>query len=141
RVHVRIALSDESALSKTRAKHWFGDLWPHLEAKGSGLRNLPPWTGRYLVIEDFGTHGLEGDVARENIPDEGTREDFFAFFRSNGLSGKHGQSGGRWGVGKSVFNRASRINSFLAFTIGNSDRNAFLLGRCFLMIQQIDCNE
>ncbi len=136
-VHVRIYLSAKEALPAQRAQDWFGALWPHLRAERSGLRNVQPVPPacQFIVIEDFGTKGLLGDPARGTIPDPDNErgEHFFAFFRANGLSGKAGQDGGRWGVGKSVFNRASRINTFLALTVRASDRRAYLIGRCFLL--------
>ena len=139
-VHVRFHLSAEGDLAAERARYWFGDLWPHLCAGRSGLRNVPPepQACRFVVVEDFGTSGLEGDPDRGMTPEEGERDDFFAFFRANGLSGKAGQQGGRWGVGKSVFNRASRINTFLAMSVRKSDRTAHLIGRCFLLTHKLD---
>lgn len=133
-VHVRFYLSSGEGLATDRARHWFAGLWPHLRARRSGLRNVPPCPQacRFAVVEDFGTRGLEGDPRRGTTPDEDERDDFFAFFRAIGLSGKAGQEGGRWGVGKSVFNRASRINTFVALSVRNRDRCAHLIGSCFV---------
>ncbi|HOW17478.1 MAG TPA: hypothetical protein PLC79_00460 [Phycisphaerae bacterium] len=142
-VNVRFYLSSEENLASERAPNWFAGLWPHLCARRSGLRNIPPepQACRFVVVEDFGTGGLEGDPRRGTTPDDDERDDFFAFFRANGLSGKAGQEGGRWGVGKSVFNRASRINSFLALSVRNSDKVAHLIGRCFLLTHKINGTE
>lgn len=142
-VHVRFYLSAGEGMAAERARTWFAGLWPHLHARRTGLRNVQPepQACRFVVVEDFGTSGLEGDPRRGATPEEGERDDFFAFFRANGLSGKAGQEGGRWGVGKSVFNRASRINTFLALSVRNSDRATHLIGRCFLLTHKINADE
>jgi len=142
-VHVRFYLSDGEDLAAVRARNWLGDLWPHLRARRSGLRDVPeaPSPCRFVVVEDFGTSGLEGNPRRGTTPDEGERDDFFAFFRANGLSGKAGQEGGRWGVGMSDFNRASRFNTFLALSVRSSDRVPQLIGRCFLLTHKINETE
>lgn len=142
-VDVRFYLSSGEGLATDRARHWFAGLWPHLRARRSGLRDVPPCPQacRFAVVEDFGTRGLEGDPRRGTTPDEDERDDFFAFFRANGLSGKAGQEGGRWGVGKSVFNRASRINTFVALSVRNSDRATHLIGRCFLLTHKVNGDE
>ncbi len=83
-VHVRFYLSDEEALSADRARNWFAGLWPHLRARRTGLRDVhpEPRACRFIVIEDFGTSGLEGDPRRGQTPDEGERDDFFAHIRA-----------------------------------------------------------
>lgn len=145
-VHVRFYLSAAEGLAAERSRFWFTSLWPHLRARRTGLRDIQPDPPacRFIVIEDFGTSGLKGDPRRGTTPEEGERDDFFAFFRANGLSGKAGQEGGRWGVGKSVFNRASRINTFLALSVRASrasDRGTHLIGRCFLLTHKINGTE
>jgi len=138
-VHVRFFLSDDKGLPAERAGAWFAPLWPHLLAERSGIRAVDEkrHACRFVAVEDFGTRGLEGNPQREQTPDKGETDDFFAFFRANGLSGKAGQEGGRWGVGKSVFNRASRITSFLALTVRHSDRRPLLLGRSLIANRSI----
>lgn len=138
-VRVRFYLSGGEGLPADRARAWFDSLRPHLCATRSHLRVVAPEAQacRFVVVEDFNTRGLEGDPRRGTIPDEGEPDDFFAFFRASALSGKTGKEGGRWGVGKSVFNRASRINSFLALTVRKSDGAALLIGRCFLLTHRI----
>lgn len=142
-VHVRFYLSAADGLTAERAQNWFAGLWPHLRARRAGLRDVQPdpRACRFIIIEDFGTSGLEGNPRRGTTPEEDERDDFFAFFRANGLSGKAGREGGRWGVGKSVFNRASRINTFLALSLRESDHGTHLVGRCFLLTHKINGTE
>jgi hypothetical protein len=142
-VHVRFHLSAPEGLAVNRSRFWFTGLWPHLRARRTGLRDVrpEPQACRFVIVEDFGTSGLEGDPRRGTTPEEDERDDFFAFFRADGLSSKAGQEGGRWGVGKSVFNRASRINTFLALSVRNSDGGSHLVGRCFLLTHKINGTE
>jgi hypothetical protein len=59
-VHVRIFLSKGN---KTISAKWIGNAWLHIKANGNGLQNIPLETETcpYLVFEDFGTTGLNGD--------------------------------------------------------------------------------
>jgi len=136
-VQFRVVLPKES--NKKVFDRWFDDLWLHLQSDRNGLNNLPNAHSEcgYIVIEDFGTTGLEGDPERGKLPDPNDEDDIFAFFRSSALSGKKGKAGGRWGVGKSVFNRASHINAFLAYTVRDSDSRSFMFGRCFLKTHKV----
>ena len=121
-------------LSTTVADYWFGDLWPHLLAPDCKLQisKKRPYSGGYVVVEDFGTTGLEGDVEQWRLKDEENR--FFNFVRAEGLSGNSltANTGGSWGVGKTVFNRCSLINSYLALTIRRTSRDRAVFGRSVL---------
>jgi hypothetical protein len=79
-VHVRFYLSAEEGLTAGRARNWFAGLWPHLRARRSGLREVQPepQACRFIVIEDFGTRGLEGDPRRGTTPEEDERDDFYS---------------------------------------------------------------
>jgi hypothetical protein len=101
-VKVRFYVSGPAgALAADRARFWLGDGLPHYVAKGSGLR----WSGDlpscpYLVVEDFGTIGLEGTPDATDLDPGGTnRNHFYAFFRAEGVSENTGGRG-KWGVGK-----------------------------------------
>lgn len=133
-VSVVFQVRDASSMSADTATFWFSSLWPHLRSRDCKLPNLPnaPYAGGFVVVEDFGTCGLEGDVRQGGLSDSDNR--FFNFFRAEGLSGNpmNGTSGGSWGVGKSVFNRCSRINSFLAITGRRADGDVALIGKSLL---------
>jgi hypothetical protein len=83
-VHVRFYLSAVEGLTAERARYWFAGLWPHLRARHTGLRDVQPEPRacQFIIIEDFGTSGLEGDPRRGTTPEENERDDFFAFFRA-----------------------------------------------------------
>jgi len=132
-VRVRIFLSGERGLPSSLAKRYFVGAWPHYMAKNSGLRDIPSVAEqcRYLVFEDFGTHGLRGNPAQWHKID-GTANDFFNFFRSEGQSDKGEQDRGRWGIGKFVFPRSSRASSYFGYTIRRGDSRPLLMGRAIL---------
>lgn len=138
-VRMRFFVSGVSAaLSAERAEHWFGDAWKHFKAADSGLRpeQLPAQPSRclYIVVEDFGTTGLEGDVQAW----EGDKKNhFYAFFRAEGVSENTGGRG-KWGVGKTVFPRSSRASSLFGLTVRLSDRRQFLMGRAILRFHRVN---
>jgi len=140
---VRVRLFVSGSLEEISASDLTSSLdgaWPHLEAKGNGLRDTPKRTDNcpYLVFEDFGTIGLEGDVAQTIDPPPGLRNPFFFFVRAEGRSDKSEKDRGRWGVGKQVFPMASRINSTFAVTVRSSDAKRFLIGQAVLKTHQIN---
>jgi hypothetical protein len=96
-----------------------------------------PFSGGYVVVEDFGTTGLEGDVEQWEPKSEENR--FFNFVRAEALSGNSlkASTGGSWGVGKTVFNRCSSINSFLALTVRRTTRDLAVFGRSMLRYHRI----
>ena len=116
------------ALSSHQAADWFGGAWEHFHASGNGLREPPnktepcPW----LVFEDFGTCGLEGDI-KQSEPIAKVRNHFYCFFRAEGKSVEGGKKLGRWGVGKYVFPRSSRANAFFGLSVRHDDAKRVLL--------------
>jgi hypothetical protein len=139
-VTVRFYLSgQEKALSADRAKAWLGGAWDHFRAPGNGLGEIDVQPGKcpFLVVEDFGTTGLEGDPQQWQPPKSNNDNRFFAFFRAEGLSAKSGQQGGRWGVGKTVFPRSSRTNSFFGLTVRRSDQQKLMLGQTTLFYHNV----
>lgn len=139
RARVRIFLSEASgAISPARAARWFGTLWEHIQAPRNGLRDQPKTIDAcpYLVFEDFGTIGLTGDPEEYRVFDN-TPNNFLNFFRAEGHSDKGEQDRGSWGVGKTVFPRASRISSYFGFTVREDDHKRLLLGRSILKYHSI----
>jgi len=139
--HARIFLSEMgAALPASRAQHWFSTLWPHVLAPGNELRNQPALADPcpYLVFEDFGTTGLTGDPeAHDQFGEDKNR--FLRFFRGEGISGSGDDKIiGSWGVGKTVFPRASRISSFFGLTVREDDRKHLLLGRSILKYHRVN---
>ena len=138
-LHVRLFLATgQNGLSAKQAAPWFEGAWKHMEASGNGLREAPTQSERcsFLVFEDFGTQGLQGDVAQP-FDEPGTKNHFFYFFRGEGRTSKSEQDRGRWGVGKHVFPRSSRISSFFGLTIRADDKGRFLMGQTKLKSHRV----
>ena len=88
----------------------------------------------FLVIEDAGTQGLNGDWLQFNDSDQQTGNDnhFFWFFRNIGRSGKGDSDNGSWGLGKWVFPDASRVGAYIAVTRRRLDDETLLMGQSIL---------
>src|SRR5690606_9836914 len=144
RVRVSFPTADAWRTGDARERYLAG-LQDHLAASRSGVsaEALPradePLS--YLVIEDFGTRGLQGDPSQaedlELEPVGAERNDFFYFWRNIGRSRKGANDLGRWGLGKTVFQAASRINSFFALTVRANDRRRLLLGQSVLKVHRL----
>jgi hypothetical protein len=121
--------SGNHALPSQQVAQWFDGAWEHFHAPGNGLREPPKKNEScsWLVFEDFGTSGLEGDT-KQSEPIDGVRNHFFYFFRAEGKSVEGGKERGRWGVGKYVFPRSSRANAFFGLSVRNDDKKRVLLG-------------
>ena len=141
-VAIRIELR-RSAHAAKAAQHarFFEGIWPHIHARGNGLVAEETPKSRedcpFLLFEDFNTTGLTGDVAQDRDI-EGAKNPFFHFFRAEGRSAKSGDERGRWGVGKYVFPRASRIKTVFGFTVRVDDQRAMLMGSTVLRSHAID---
>lgn len=133
-VRVRFHLATgKHALPAADAQRYFKSGWQHFQAKGNGLDDVPSVLDScpFLVVEDFGTTGLIGDINQwRHIP--GDKNPFYFFFRTEGRSGKGEEDRGRWGVGKYVFPRSSDINAFMALTIRHDDSKCLLMGQAIL---------
>jgi hypothetical protein len=106
-------------------------------ADADGIPNL---SEGFLVCEDFGTRGLEGNpqLVRDPVPGSSERQDFFWFWRNIGRSGKTGDDLGRWGLGKTVYRAVSEVGCMLGMTIRASDRRCLLMGQAVLKIHEHD---
>ena len=150
-VEVRFALKtgNRDSLRPHRAEHYFRGLGPHiqatLESNAPGRGVLDSLDGSstvpYILIEDFNTKGLTGDI--EQYTDQGedqTSDDnhFYWFVRNVGRSGKRGLEGGSWGVGKWVFPDASAINTFFFLTHRMDESQTLLMGQSVLKMHMLD---
>ena len=141
-VRVNILLArDADALPADKAANWFGGAWSHLHASGNGLREAPQQNEScpFLVFEDFGTGGLQGNV-NQAFDRPLTKNSFFYFFRAEGRSGKTDTAIGRWGVGKYVFPRSSRANLFFGLTVRADDSKKMLMGQTVLKTHKVANN-
>lgn len=140
-VRVRLAIHDlKDAPSSFRLAHYFARLRAPLATRQIDFTpaGVPEIPCRYLVVEDFGTRGLEGDVElfRDPPSGQGQRQDFYWFWRNIGRSGKTGDDLGRWGLGKTVYRAASRVGCMFGLTIRASDRKKLLMGQAVLQIHE-----
>lgn len=137
-IKIRVLLANGLAAAPARdAQKFMEDAWPHISAPGNGIKN-PPSPDEpcpFLVFEDFGTHGLNGDVTQS---EEEKGNLFLYFFRAEGRSEKLNEKRGRWGVGKHVFPSASQINSIFGLTVRSQDGARYLMGRSVLKCHTVD---
>ncbi|GAB4476633.1 MAG: hypothetical protein OHK0044_22620 [Burkholderiaceae bacterium] len=143
-VRIRVVFPSPSALpSGDRKEAYLQGLWPHLVADRSGLAAPPAPTAPldFIVVEDAGTRGLQGEPRQSEDRDlapEAPRNDFYYFWRNVGRSRKGASELGRWGLGKTVFPAASRINAFFALTVRRDDGRRLLMGQAVLRIHCVD---
>ncbi len=79
-----------------------------------------------LILEDFGTTGLDGDFNPE------TRTgNFYNFWWREGISEKTERKAGRWGLGKTTFHIISKHRTFFGLTVRNN-REMLLMGKALL---------
>jgi len=120
---------------------YLAGLKPHIQAKNAGLPEIPAASESlsFILIEDYGTRGLQGDVTQyDDLEDESQRNDFYYFWRNIGRTRKGDTDLGRWGLGKTVFQAASRINAFFGLTIRGDDGKKLLMGQSVLKIHKVD---
>lgn len=134
-------VSEPENASKAMKNIHLPGLKAHLRAKHSGLLNLPPEKEPldHILIEDFGTRGLQGDIRQyDDLNENEKRNDFYYFWRNIGRTRKEKTDLGRWGLGKTVFQAASRINTFLGLTVREEDGRKLLMGQCVLKIHHVN---
>lgn len=140
-VRFRILLSTDNRLGSQKLKEVLGLAWPHFCAKKSGLQKDSIPTDdedcSYLVFEDFGTRGLEGNASEGFEPEKG-KNHFYYFFRAEGQSDKTGSERGSWGIGKRVFARESRIRTVIGYTVQADTSTKYLMGRALLKIHALE---
>lgn len=149
-VRMRFTISGpQGAVPHERAQRYLKGLRPHFEAvmkaetenvqKDSDSyrelqhrRTLLNGPLPFLVVEDFGTTGLQGDIKDNDVQAPGN--DFWGFFRSIGISPKDEDAGGSWGLGKWVFPSASKLNAFLGVTRRHREQRFLLMGQTMLKL-------
>ncbi len=141
---VRIAFCGPSAsLTGDHRERYLDGLMAHVAAGRDGAdralaRDAPL---DFVMIEDFGTRGLQGDPRQSEDDEIGAsafRNDFYYFWRNVGRSRKGASDLGRWGLGKTVFAAASRASAFFALTIRANDPQPLLMGQAVLRIHKLD---
>jgi hypothetical protein len=139
-VRVRLSIHQPDELpAKGRLKSYFKRIKPPLAYRGIKYKNgIPDLKTGFLVCEDFGTRGLGGDPLLSTEPDKknGQPQDFFWFWRNIGLSGKTDDDLGRWGLGKTVYRKASQVGCMLGLTVRACDGRAVLMGQAVLRLHK-----
>lgn len=127
-VHVKFTLGAEP---KKKANPYYSDLLSHVQSCGFKLDAATKEQFTYLLIEDFGTRGLDGPIARTEVSD-GQKSNYYNLWWREGISRKEGRDAGRWGLGKTVFFVCSELRSFWGLTVRQDDNRELLLGKALL---------
>lgn len=97
---------------------------------------------RYLVVEDFHTTGLLGEVTTNGTDAKAKPEKngYWYFAKANADSGKGNGTRGTWGVGKIVFPKMSSIKTFFAYSV-REEKGKFdpiLFGQSLLKFHDVE---
>jgi len=135
-VRVRFLIPGEGlAVPPSKSREWTRGLERHLGCVLPEHASLIDEPMPFVVIEDFGTHGLLGSTAAANKDELGAgKQDFFYFWRNVGITGKTADERGSWGLGKAVYASSSRIRSMFGLTIRSDDAAPVLMGQSVLRI-------
>lgn len=128
-VRVRYSLVSLAAKGSSFVSSIFTDDWgKHFSAgkliEDSGTPDRIP----FLVVEDFGTTGLEGCYTDSSV--DGRSENWNAFWFREGEGAKPTKSNGGAGQGKITLFLASKMRSVFALTRRKSDGQELLFGCC-----------
>jgi hypothetical protein len=128
-VEVRYNLISVNRHTSAFAKALFSDeCCEHLLAGKLTTSEKLPDTIVFLVVEDFGTSGLEGSFTDSSV--DGSSENWNAFWFREGQGAKPTKSNGGAGQGKITLYTTSTIRTVLALTRRVSDDKELLLGCC-----------
>ena len=139
-VKVRFFIGERPAGDGSMNRYLPPSAWDHFNANDNGLTNPPTPSDncRFLVYEDFNTHGLVGD---ENDAEPINKNSFYYFMRAEGQSGKEEGDRGRHGIGKYVFPYTSRIRMFIAATVRSTDKRCLVAGQCVLKSHHVNAQQ
>ena len=142
-VKVRVYFSDIGATSLPAADYakYLAGAESHLANPKNGLNNKPgpDESCVYLVLEDFNTNGLSGNVEErppESETDPAKLNYHNYFFRESNSSKDNDGKLGSWGAGKATFGRASRLRTAFAYSVRDvqGDQRRFLAARMTLNV-------
>ena len=109
--------------SKSKNSKYYTGLEEHLKSCDFKLEDNAFEKFPVLIIEDFGTCGLDGQIQRSKIKED-TKSNFYNFWWREGISKKEGSDVGRWGLGKTVLHVCSQLRSFWGLTMRYRDRKS-----------------
>ena len=128
-VRVEYRLVTVDVATSEFARSIFSDEWVrHFRAGELIESGEQPTKMTFLVIEDFGTTGLEGCYTDSSC--EGSTENWNAFWFREGEGAKTTKSNGGAGQGKITLYLASQLRSVFALTKRSSDGSELLFGCC-----------
>ena len=128
-VRVEYKLVTVNLASSRFARSIFSDEWfKHFRAGELIKVDQRPSEMTFLVVEDFGTTGLEGCFTDSS--EEGASENWNAFWFREGEGAKTTKSNGGAGQGKITLYLASQLRSVFALTKRESDSAELLFGCC-----------
>lgn len=132
-VEVRFAFADgDNAPDPAFVRALFQGHLEHARAAGVNVEDLDFDHPRAIVVEDFGTRGLQGN------PWVKGNDDFNDFWRRHGISHKAGDRRGRWGLGKLVFSTSSKLRAFFGLTVPSDTRSPLLMGQTVLSMHELN---
>lgn len=128
-VRVEYKLVEVDLAASEFAQSIFSDDWvKHFRAGGLIETDERPTRMTFLIVEDFGTTGLEGCYTDSSS--EGSTENWNAFWFREGEGAKTTKSNGGAGQGKITLYLASKLRSVFALTKRKSDSRELLFGCC-----------
>jgi len=130
-------------ISGAKVKAYFQGLDKHIQAALTSAHDRTGSTScKYLIVEDFHTTGLLGDVTASatKVKEAPQNNGYWYFAKANGDSGKGNGTRGTWGVGKVVFPRMSAIKTFFAYSVRStpSGLSQILFGQSLLKFHNVD---
>lgn len=125
-VKVSYRIVDIDLAHSAVARALFSGAWLEHAKAGQLLQKELPDKCRFLLIEDFGTTGLEGAYADSSV--DGSSENWNAFWFREGEGAKHARANGGAGQGKITLYLASEIRTVIALTHRKSDQAELLFG-------------
>lgn len=143
-VTVRFTVPDKAPL-RGFSSTWLAGLEEHLLSERNGLSEVirENHLMSVMLIEDYGTSGLSGDILQTNDTAREYREmrnHFFYFWRAVGSSGKKDSERGSWGLGKTVIPASSCLNTFWGLSCRPEQENLdyHLMGLSILKHHNLD---
>jgi hypothetical protein len=129
-IEIRI-IDKDSGLNVEEFNKIFDPLENYLVAGGHPSKDRNFDNPKVLVLEEFNTVGLTGEV--DNSRRHGEEERWTNFWFSEGNPSKSGNSLGRKGEGKITYHIISGARSVIAVTRREREDKDFLFGKCILM--------
>lgn len=136
--HIKVSfrwLDKSDGLNPVFIKSLFDGQLSHAREAGLDIDTIDFKNPTALIIEDFGTKGLTGSIAKKD------EDNFSDFWRRHGKSHKTGKSRGRWGLGKLVYSTTSQLGVFFGATHRAEDEAIHVMGQTVLNLRKVEGKE